>query len=105
MVALGSDMIEMPKAESSQNTLAFTLDTKIDKDTPVVLKNSSGNDSIHQRVSKRLLLVHLTLKTAVTVCSLHHLQVRITAFLLKQNSMQIIRLQSAVRVYLMLIRL
>lgn len=46
VVALGSDMIEMPKAESSQNTLAFTLDTKIDKDTPVVLKNSSGNEII-----------------------------------------------------------
>ena len=61
--------------------------------------------SMHQRVSKRLLLVHLTLKTAVTVCLLHHRQVRITAFLLKQNSVQIIRSQSAVRVYLMLIRL
>lgn len=39
-------MIEMPKAESSQNTLEFTLDTKIDKDTPVALKNSSGNEII-----------------------------------------------------------
>lgn len=46
VVALGSDMIETPMAESKQNTLALTLDNKIDKDTPVSLKNSSGEEII-----------------------------------------------------------
>lgn len=46
VVALGSDMIETPMADSKQNTLAFTLDNKIDKDTPVVLKNAAGSEII-----------------------------------------------------------
>ncbi len=37
VVALGSDMIEVPEAQSTQNTLAFTLDNKIDKDICVTL--------------------------------------------------------------------
>jgi len=37
VVALGSDMLEAPKAESTQNSLVFTLDSKIDKDNCVTL--------------------------------------------------------------------
>lgn len=37
VIALGSDMIEVPKNTSEQNTLAFTLDRKIDAGTLVTL--------------------------------------------------------------------
>lgn len=37
VVALGSDMIETPDDDSKQNTLAFTLDSTISKDTIVTL--------------------------------------------------------------------
>ena len=37
VVALGTDMIEIPEDNSKQTTIAFSLDEKIDKDTLVTL--------------------------------------------------------------------
>lgn len=52
VVALGSDMIETPISSSKQNTIAFTLDSAIFKDTLVTLTNENGDVIVSFKADK-----------------------------------------------------
>lgn len=55
IVALGSDMIETPISSSKQNTIAFTLDSAISKDTLVTLTNEDGDVIVSFKADKNFI--------------------------------------------------